>query len=230
MDTNARKRGLIWGGLLILLGGLLLVEQYTAVELSAWIWVGALALVGLIAFVFYITDRSDVWLLLTAYILWAVAGLVALITLDALPDDLVPLYVLTAIALPFVVVYLRDRTQWWALIPAYVLIVIGLMVALIELGILTDLLIPGYIMFAIAIPFLAVFARDTNNWWALIPGGVLAFIGIVFFVAEAALQFILPAFLILIGLWILVRGLFRKDRGDWEESKGVAPGDDVTPE
>jgi predicted membrane protein len=127
------------------------------------------------------------------------------------------------------VVYLRDRTQWWSLIPAYVLIVIGLMVALIELGILTDLLIPGYIMFAIAIPFLAVFARDTDNWWALIPGGVLAFIGIVFFVAEAALQFILPAFLILIGLWILVRGFFRKDRGDREEPKGEAPGDDVTP-
>jgi hypothetical protein len=229
METNVRKRGLIWGGLLILLGGLLLVEQYTDLELSAWIWVGVLAFVGLIAFVFYLSDRSDVWLLLTTYILWAVAGLITLTTLDVLQDDLVALYVLTAIALPFLAVYLRDRAQWWALIPAYVLIAVGLMVALIGLGILSDLLIPGYVMFAIAIPFFVVFARDTKQWWALIPGGVLAFIGVAFFVAEAALQFILPAFLILIGLWILARGLLRKDRDGRKEQTAAAPSDEIPP-
>ncbi len=220
MDTNMKKRGVIWGGLLILLGGLLLVDQFT--DLSEWVWVAVLVFSGLAALGAYLSDRSDGGLLLTAYILLVIAGLVALITLNLLADELVAVYVLLAIALPFLVVFLRDRSQWWALIPAYVLIAVALMNWLMEAGILSDLLVPGYVMFAIAIPFFVVYGRNTKQWWALIPAGILTIIGIVFFISETAVQYIGAVLLVVTGLWILVR-VFTRKGGPETEASTVVP-------
>jgi hypothetical protein len=97
------------------------------------------------------------------------------------------------------------------LIPAYVLFAVGLMVGLIGLGVLDDLLIPAYVMFAIAIPFFVVYARDTKQWWALIPAGIMTVIGLSFLIAEAAIQYVVPAALVIIGVWILVRQFTRKE-------------------
>jgi len=219
MDTNIKKRGVIWGGLLILLGGLLLVDQF--VDLTDWVWMAALVFSGLVAFGVYLSDRSDGWLLLTAYILLVITGLVALITLNLLPDELVAVYVLLSIAIPFLGVFLRDRSQWWALIPAYVLLAVALMTWLMEAGILSDLLVPGYVMFAIAIPFFVVYGCNTKQWWALIPAGILTLIGIAFFVAEAAVQYIGAVLLVIAGLWILVRVFTRKGGPETEALTAV---------
>jgi hypothetical protein len=209
MKSSGRKQGIVWGGLLILFGIMALIETYT--DLGPWVWAIVLAVVGLLIFLFFLSDRSAYGLLLPAYVLWAIAGLIALSESNILGDPWIAFYVLTAIALPFLVVYLRDRSQWWALIPAYVLLAIGLMVTLLENGILSDLLVPAYVMFAIAIPFLVVFTLNRKLWWALIPGGVLAIIGIAFLIAEAAVQFILPAVFIVLGIVILVRVFTRKE-------------------
>jgi len=209
MKTNSSKRALVWGGLLIVLGGLLLVEVYT--ELSAWIWVAILFLAGLLAFGAYLTERSDWGMLLTAYILWTITGLIALVTLDVLWDDIIAFYVLFAIAIPFLVVYLRDRKQWWALIPAYVLVAVALMIGLTGAGILSDLLVPAYVMFAIALPFYFVFALNRSQWWALIPAGIMTVIGFSFFAAEGFFIYGAAAVLIIVGLWILVRAFTRRE-------------------
>ena len=161
-----------------------------------------LAAAGLGAFGIYLTDRSDWGLLIPAYVLWAIAGLVTLIELNILRDESIATYVLAAIALPFLVVFLRNRDQWWALIPAYVLLAVGVMVGLLGLGMLTDLLVPAYVMFAIAIPFIAVYALTPKEWWALIPGGIMAIIGLAFLVAEAQIQYIAPVVLVLVGFQI----------------------------
>ena len=145
-----------------------------------------------------------------------IAGLIALLELNILSDPWVPLYVLSGIALPFLVVYFRDRNQWWALIPAYVLLAVGLMVLLLESNVLDDLLVPAYVMFAIAIPFLVVFANNRKNWWALIPGGILAIIGTAFLIAEAALEYILPVVFIILGIGILVRVFTRRESTEVE--------------
>jgi len=209
MKMQTRKQGLVWGGLLILFGVMALVEAYT--DLTAWTWIVILAAAGLGVFGVYLTDRSDWALLIPAYVLWAVAGLVALIELNILRDESIATYVLAAIALPFLVVFLRNCDQWWALIPAYVLLAVGVMVGLIGLGVLDDLLIPSYVMFAIAIPFFVVYVRNTKQWWALIPGGIMAVIGLSFLIAEAAVQYVAPVALVLVGVWILVRQFARRE-------------------
>ena len=154
----SRKQGMVWGGLLIFFGVMGLLQ--TVADLTDWGWVALLTIAGFVVLAVFLTDTSDWTLLIPAYVMFAVAGLIALLTLGVLRDEFVATYVLSAIALPFLVVFVRDRNQSWALIPAYVLLAVGLMVGLIGLGILRDLLIPSYVMFAIAIPFFVVYARN----------------------------------------------------------------------
>ncbi len=209
MKTQSRNQGLVWGSLLIFFGVVGLLEVYT--DLTAWAWVAVLTVAGLGIFGIYLSNRTEWGLLIPAYVMWAVAALIALIELGILRDEPIATFVLTAIALPFLVGYLRNREQWGLLIPAYVLLAVGVMVWLIGLGILNDLLIPAYVMFAVAIPFLVVFSRNSQHWWALIPGGIMTIIGLSFLIAEAAVGYIIPAVLILTGIWILVRQYIRRE-------------------
>jgi hypothetical protein len=260
MRLSSRKQSLVWGSLLILFGVMALLEQL--IDLSPWIWVGVLAVSGLVVLAIYLTDRAAWELLLTAYVLLAISGLIAFAELDILPEPFIAIYVLTAIALPFLVVFLRNRGNWWALIPCYVLIAIGIMIGLVEwdvlqgafvatyvlvaialpflvvffhnrdnwwalipcyvllaigimialigLQVLSDLLIPTYVLFAIAIPFFVVFARNPREWWSLIPGGILAVIGLSFLLATAAIQVVGAVVLIVAGVLVLVLQLIRK--------------------
>jgi hypothetical protein len=209
MEFRGSRQGLIWSVVLILVGVLLLVNQFT--ELSAWVWVALLAAAGLGAFGLYVTDRTDWGMLLATYVLWAIALLVALVTSEILQDEAVAFYVLLVIALPFFAVFLRDRALWWALIPAYVLLAIAVMVGLIGLGLLEDLLVPAYVLLAIALPFFVVYVRNRSYWWALIPGGILAVIGLAFLVAEAAFAYIGALVLVLVGAGLLLRVFTRRE-------------------
>jgi hypothetical protein len=227
MKSQAKRQELVWGGLLIVFGVVGLLEVYT--DLTEWVWVVILAVAGLGVFGIYLTDRSQWGILIPAYVLWAVAGLIALITLNVLQDELVATYVLSAIALPFLVAFLRDRERWGLLTPAYVLLVVGVMVGLIGAGILNDLLIPSYVMFAIAIPFFVVYARNPGQWWPLIPGGIMAVIGLTFLIAEAAVEYIVPAVLILAGVWILARQFTRREPSTPDASAQIGPEADESP-
>jgi hypothetical protein len=202
----------LWGALLIVAGALLLVE--TVIDLSAWLWIAVLVAGALVSTGLYVRERSDWSMLLTAYVLWVVALLVLLIELNILRDEGIAFYVLLAVALPFLGVWYRDRTLWWALIPFYVLLVVAVMVGLIGLGILGDLLVPAYIMFAIAIPFFGVYLWDRRQWYLLIPGGVLAVVGLALLFAEAAFEYIGALVLILVGLGMLVRAFARRGSSD----------------
>jgi hypothetical protein len=210
MKLQTRKQGIVWGGLLILFGGLLLIETF--IDLGAWVWVGALTIGGLGVYGVYATDRSERWLLVISYALLAIALMVALITLDILRDSFIATYVLAAIALPFLAAFLRgDRTKWGGLIPVYILLAVGVMVSLIEGGVLDDNLIPAYVLLAVAIPFFVVYARDRKQWWALIPGGITGIIGLAFLIAETAAEYILPVALVIVGSWILIRQFTQRE-------------------
>jgi hypothetical protein len=209
MRTRAQKQAFVWGGLLILFGIVMLVE--TIADISEWIWVAILTVAGLAVFAVYLTDRSDWGLLIPAYVMWAIAGMLVLITLEILNDESIATYVLAAIALPFLVGFLRNRERWGLLIPAYILLAVGVMVGLIGIGILNDLLIPAYVLFAVALPFFVVYARNPKQWWPLIPGGITASIGLSFLIAEDAAQYIAAIALVVVGGWIVVRQFTGKE-------------------
>lgn len=207
MKADRRKQNMVWGGLLILFGVLALVQTF--IDISVWAWVAILGVTGLAVFVVYLSDRASKALLIPVYVLWVVAIFLVLLTLEILQDAFVASFVLTAVAVPFIVAFLQDRSRWAFLIPAYVLLAVGLMVLLLESGIIYDVLVPAYIMFVIAIPFLAVYLWNRQHWWALIPAGILLIVGFTFLFAEAAVELIVPAVLILAGIGILLRQFFR---------------------
>ena len=79
----------------------------------------------------------------------------------------------------FLGVFLANRENWWALIPGFVLISIGVMLALEWLvpGLNSDL--GGFIVLAgIALAFFIIYLVDNAHWWAIIPGGVLATVAV----------------------------------------------------
>ena len=209
MNTQSKSAGLVLGGLLIIFGVLALLDTF--IDLGAWVWVAVLTVGGLAVYVVYAVERTEKWMLIISYVMLAVAGLVALLTLGLLPDPFVATYVLLSIALPFLAAFLFNRTNWGLLIPAYVLLAIGVMVPLIDLGVLYDTLIATYILIAIAIPFFAVYILNTRNWWALIPGGILAIIGLGFLIASASVEYLFAAGLIVAGILIVVRQFTKKD-------------------
>ncbi len=208
MESRPKRQAIVRGGLLVFFGVLTLVEVYT--DLGLWTWVGLLGAAGLGGLLIFLTDRSDWGLLIPTYVLWASAALLAMIEGDVLRDEFIALYAILAVALPFLVVFVRDRSQWWALIPAYVLIAVGIMVVLIEQGVLEDELPAAYIMLVVAAPFFAIYIRNPKQWWPLIPGGILAVLGLFFLLAENLLQIVPAVVLLLVGTWILVRQFTRR--------------------
>ncbi|MGW8143870.1 MAG: hypothetical protein ACWGN2_05710, partial [Anaerolineales bacterium] len=198
------------------------LENFT--DFSIWIWVAVLVVGGLIVYAIYAADREEKWILIISYAMLAVAGLITLLELNILRDAFVATYVLLAIALPFLLAFLSNRENWGLLIPAYVLFVIGIMVPLIELGVLSDIMIAAYVLFAIAIPFFVVYIRNSANWWALIPAGILSVIAASFLIAQAAVEYVFAAALIVAGILIVVRQFTKKDVIDETE----APPEELT--
>jgi len=205
MDKQ-RKQGLVWGGLLILLGMMSLGETFF--NMSAWAWVAMLIAGGLSVYGLYAIDRTEKWMLVISYALLAVASLVSLLTLKILQSSFIPTFVLIAIALPFLMAFLQsERTKWGLLIPFYILLAVGVMVPLIGIGVLDGVLVAAYVLFAIAIPFFIVYARDSRKWWALIPGGFTSIVGVSFLIAENAIEFVAPIAMIVAGAWLAFRAI-----------------------
>ena len=162
--------------------------------------------------VFLFNPKENWWALIPSWVMVTIAVMVFLLGLNMLPGGIIPLYVLGSIGLPFLVVYLLNRENWWALIPAYALFAIGIMVFLITAGVLINLAIPAYIMFAVAIPFFFVFLYNRKeNRWALIPGGITGVIGVGFFAGTDLAKYVIPAVLILFGGWVLINSFSNKE-------------------
>jgi hypothetical protein len=75
----------------------------------------------------------------------------------------------------FLYVFLTDRAAWWwAVIPGFALLSIGAIIALDQLaprigGSWGGVLVLG----SIALAFWVIYITNRENWWAVIPGGVL---------------------------------------------------------
>jgi hypothetical protein len=82
--------------------------------------------------------------------------------------------------LVFLGVFLSNREHWWAIIPGSALLGIALLMALTALFPARGPIFGGAIfMGTLAAGFLAIFAFHPDNWWAVIPGGVLLTIAVV---------------------------------------------------
>jgi uncharacterized membrane protein YfcA len=140
-------------------------------------------------------------------------------------DAIIPIVILSGIGLTFFSVYLTNRRHWWALIPGYVLFAVAGIIVLSDILQIDGQLIGSYVMFAIAFPFLYVFLHNRQNWWALIPAGVMSTIGVglLLDIAGSFITAAIPALMIAGGIYMLVRGMGRSEQKSELEREMVAP-------
>lgn len=74
----------------------------------------------------------------------------------------------------FLALFWRDRERWWALIPGFTLLSIGMLIGIDEFA--PSLAGPSsgaLVLGGVSLSFWAVYLTDRARWWAVIPGGVL---------------------------------------------------------
>lgn len=179
LPENERSRDFswLWGLGLIVLGGVFFLNQF--VSLNALIWASVFAGAGVTFFVAYLAAGRHWGLLIPAYVMFFVSLMIVMGTLN-FPGGWIGITVVLAIGLPFFYVYLRNNEHWWALIPAYVMLAVAAIIFVSEIIPLPGDWIGAFVMFAIALPFLYVYLRNNENWWALIPAyAMIAVAGII---------------------------------------------------
>jgi hypothetical protein len=127
----------------------------------------------------YLTDRTRNW---WALIPGGVMLFLAMTTLlvDNVGGEWVGSMFLFLIGLSFFIVYLNNRTRNWALLVAYILFVLSIAPAMASGGGNTAAYFGTVFLLAVALPFYIIYFRSSKqNWWAIIPAGVMTTIAII---------------------------------------------------
>lgn len=124
----------------------------------------------------YLLDRKgNWWALIPFWVLLAVTVMLAFV--DFVPGEVVAFFIFISIAIPFLVLFLLDRSRRWALIPAYVLAAISFIPLLANTA--GGEFVGAYVMFMISLPFFLIYFTSTDSWWALLPAGSTASVGLL---------------------------------------------------
>ena len=203
---------ILWGSLLILGGVIFLLQNLGIFSAGSLFWATLLGLAGIFFLSIFIQNRGNWWALMPGFTLLGIAISIGL-------KWLLPYYgevwsgaiVLAGIGLGFLAVYLVERQNWWALIPAGVMITLTVIVGL-------EQRLPEFVMAAIffvglglTFSLIASLPNPRGDMrWAWIPAGILFLVGLVLLTtAVNLLLYLWPVGLILIGGYLLLRGLRR---------------------
>jgi len=200
--------GLITGLPLILMGVGLLLSTFN----ESWeglVGIGFLLGLGLGFIITYLIKRPFWWALIPGVILSgiAVSSLLQMF-LPGQTANLGSFIVLASIGLAFVLVFVSDRTKWWAIFPAGALLSIA---ALVVFDNVAYLFIGLGITFAL-VPLLV--GREHNWGWIVSAVMMLLGMGFLFFspATESVSRFFFPVLLIVLGVAAIIQVLLPKKR------------------
>lgn len=103
-------------------------------------------------------------------------------------------------ALMFLLVFVADRRQWWALIPGSVLAGLTFLVFNTDNRLISNEQAGSVFLFSVGLPFLLIYAMDRRQWWALIPGGVMSLLALMPMMVGTGMSGQLVAGLFFMGL------------------------------
>jgi hypothetical protein len=202
---------LLWGLILIIGGALLLLDTFGIFKGGALFWTAVSGIVGLLFLSIYVSNQDHWWALFPGIILLAIAATIGLNSY--LPgfsnSNLSGTIVLGGIALSFLLVYLADQRNWWAIIPAGVMATMAIVAVL---DTITSAVASGGIFFlGLGITFVLVAILPTTVGqmrWAWIPAVILGLMGILILIAaENLINYIWPIVIILAGIWLIIRSV-----------------------
>ncbi len=204
---------ILWGLILVIGGLLLLLDTFGVIHAGSVFWLVVTAFIGLLFLSLYLTQREHWWALIPGTILITIAVIIGL-------DQFVPNFnnhgyqgtiILGGIGLSFLFVYLADRSNWWAMIPAGIMATIAIVAAP---PVSSTALAGGGIFFLGLGTTFALVAILPNNMgpmrWAWIPAGILGVIGILILVsAQNLINYVWPIALMLVGVLLIIRAFRR---------------------
>jgi hypothetical protein len=208
-----RNLRILWGLLLVGGGLLFLLQNLNVIGFGDIAW-SVLLLIGGLSFLgLYISNREHWWAIIPGIILLGLglsSGLSALF--PRLFEVIGGGFFLGWIGLAFFVVYIANRTNWWAIIPGGVLLTLSVVNSLDALGWETG----GIFFLGLGLTFLLVALLPTPEGrmrWAYIPAVILGFIALLQLIEAAELMnLVVPLALIFVGLFLIFRTFRRTSR------------------
>ncbi len=203
---------LIVGGLLVLVGIMALLDLVMVIPFTGVLWGIMFIAAGVGFLAFLMGNRAAWWALIPGIIL---ISLGVLILVDSFfpnaSDGLGGIIFLGGAAIAFWLVYLRNNSMWWAIIPAGVFTSLSLTVLVDEFT-----RFDGGVIFLLGLA--ATFALlpilpglPGNRQWPWIPAGVLFMVSLLtLFASTNSLSYFWAILLIGVGIFLILRPQFSK--------------------
>lgn len=196
----------LWGLLLILAGILFLLNSIGTITIGDFQWAIILGIGGLAFLSVFIADRNHWWALFPAFGL-LIGGTIIFLenALPAYPDELGGAIAMAGIGLAFLLIFVSNIANWWALIPAGVLFssAAALFMSTYSPGLETG----GIFLIGLGLTFGVIGLIPTKQGrmrWAFIPALVLLVIGFLLLITSFNLMgLIWPLGLIALGVLII---------------------------
>ncbi len=205
---------LFWGLVLVIGGVLLLLDTFGIFKGGELFWTVFCAIAGVLFLSVYVTNHSHWWALIPGIIFLALAALIGLTSFvpGFSATRLDGAIILGGIGLSFLLVYLVERRNWWAIIPAGVMGTLAV-VATLDPALSGD--ISGGIFFlglGVTFGLVAVLPTSVGQMrWAWIPAAILGIFGVLLLLAAGKyINYVWPSVLILAGLLLIIRAAVRK--------------------
>jgi hypothetical protein len=200
-----------WGVVLILAGLAFLLQNLFNFPLGSLFWSAAFILGGLFFLGVFLNNRQNWWALIPGMTLLSIGVLIGLDSLaPGLTEFLGGGIVLGGIALAFILVYIINPRNWWAIIPGGVLLTLAL-VAVLTPVMNNDLASGGLFFLGMGLTFAVLTIIPVENQrltWAWIPAAVLLIMGGLMFISGAAYaELVFPLVLIAVGGFLAIRAL-----------------------
>lgn len=211
--TDQSKR-IFFGVLLVLLGGLFLLQQIFSIPFGGLFIALLFALGGAVFLYFLVKDRSKWWAAIPGFVLLGLGALIASSSVfPQFSNRFGGSLFLAFIGLGFLVVYLLRREQWWPIIPAGVLFTLAAVAGIRGGGDLAGAVF--FLGVGATFAALGLHPMGKNERWPWIPAGICFGLAVLILALSGALVetfagWVWAAILILVGGFFVVRAMLRK--------------------
>src|SRR5574340_304672 len=206
---NPLRWRILAGGLLILAGVIAMFNTITGIDLGGYVW-SILFILGGLAFIYVMaTDKSNWWASFPGFTMLGIGAGIGVSELwPRAAGVLTPGLILGGIGVSFLVVYLLNRSFWWAIIPAGVMFSIFLMI------VLEPIMPQSVILFFLglaatfgALAFLPI-KDGTRVTWPLYPAGAMLLIAFIISLSETTWAgYVVPVIIIIVGGYLVFRAV-----------------------
>ncbi|MFC1725075.1 hypothetical protein ACFL4T_05570 [candidate division KSB1 bacterium] len=213
---KSRLPVLLIGIFLIVLGGLIILDNLYYINFPEdYIASFVLVAIGIIFLAAYIQNTKRIWALVFCLFFVFLGASIFIAESYYLPDGIIGSILLFAVGSAFLAVYVKDRKNWWPVIPMGALYSIGLLVAFHEYFWRYQDYSSCILFFGMGLTFgyLYLIRNEENNLkWAKIPALILILFGLFIGLGQFLTfneDLIFPSFLIAIGLVIILYHVFK---------------------